>query len=217
MRLARLYMYLALLLASVSDSPYVLNVVGAIGQAAVDAYFLFGAVLAAAYVLMTRKIIIPAKYALLFFLLLLHVVSGIILNDVDEGVVVGGIRTYFKYIPLFLIPAIFWSEGWKVFDNKVLLIIALTQLPAAVLQRFVFFAGGGTGDVVRGTAATGSMMSIFLLACIVYVVGRYLAGKMSGARAAFLSLVLFLPITLAEVKATLVLVVVCIIGFSSAM
>jgi hypothetical protein len=89
----------------------------------------------------------------------------------------------------------------------------LVQTPLAVYQRFVEFANAmDTGDPVRGTAATSSSLSMLLLCGIAGIVVFYLRRRIGLFVATFLIGWLFLPTTINETKATLLLLPMAVIA-----
>jgi hypothetical protein len=161
----------------------------------------------------TRRLLVHPKYLLLFTLFTLHVVAGIILNTVDAGVVFAGVCTYFKYIPFFLLPAVYDFSDFEISGQmKLLLGLSLLQVPVAFYQRFVQYAGVDSGDPVAGTLVTSSILSIFLVSVIAMLFAFHLHRKISLATLLILSLMLFLPTALNETKGTLVLLPFAIVA-----
>ena len=155
-----------------------------------------------------KKINVPFKYILLLLLYILHIFMGLAINDVSFGPVMAGLRTYCKFIPLFLLPAFFNFDDDKM--KKILLFIlglACVQLPVVVWQRFFAFRAVLSGDPMGGTLGyhTSGLLSLFLISIISFLVAFYLQKKIS-TRFFVISLILvFLPTTLNETKITFVL------------
>jgi hypothetical protein len=79
-------------------------------------------------------------------------------------------------------------------------------MPVAVYQRFIEFANSmHTGDPVRGTLTTSSAMSLFMITTIAGLVVFYFRGTVRLAVLLVLSACLFIPTTINETKATLLL------------
>ncbi len=158
-----------------------------------------------------KSLCINAKYILLFAVLFVEIVAGIILNNVDLGTVFAAIRNYFKYVPLFLLPAIaIISETEFKQQLKFLLALAFLQLPVVIVQYVVF--GSKYTDYVAGTLVITGTLTMFLISCISIAVGFYFKQAISLPRLMFLALILFLPTALGETKAALVFVPVAIIA-----
>ncbi|MEM7208546.1 MAG: hypothetical protein AAF434_12045 [Pseudomonadota bacterium] len=221
MTFGRLYIIASLMMASVSSSPHVLGYIGGgLGLLAIDMFYLLGFVLFTIYLFLRKTFALPYQFVFLFFLFILHVVIGAVFNQTDQGAIISGIRAYFRFLPFFLIPVVMYKDGWNVTSNKLLIAILLMQVPFAFLQRFVFYPNMDTGDVVRGTAGTGSMMAICLVCAIALVFGLYIRKEIALKRAALIALVLFVPVTIGEIKGAIVLFVIGILaiglsGYSS--
>ena len=146
---------------------------------------------------------IPLRYWIVFLCFLYVVVSGLILNEVSPGVVVGGIRFYFKYIPLFLLPFAFDyspADAKRIF--KMLSVLALIQIPLALRQRFSEYSGIVSGDVITGSLGSSTSLSLFAIGMIVYVVALFVDKRISLMRAVALGLLFILPATVNETKVT---------------
>ena len=151
---------------------------------------------------------IPFRYIFLLLLYFFHIFVGLAINDVSFGTIVAGVRTYCKFIPLFLLPAFFRFEDRDM--KKILLFIlalACIQLPVVLWQRFFAFREVLSGDRMGGTLGyhTSGLLSLFLISAISFLVAFYLQKKIS-TRFFVISLILvFLPTTLNETKITFVL------------
>ena len=157
--------------------------------------------------LVTRRLLdVPLRYWLLFLGFVYIVVSGSILNEVRPDVTFAGVRFYFKYIPLFLLPFAFdYSEK----DVRRLLILlagfALVQVPIAFRQRFFVFTDAktlGSGDVITGTLGGSGNLSLFLVGGIVLLTAFYLDRRVSLKTAITLAIIFILPATINETKVT---------------
>jgi hypothetical protein len=159
------------------------------------------------------RIALDWRYVLFFIVLMVTLVAGFVLQDVPPGAVLAGIRAHLKFIPFFLLAAVyrFTPEQLKT-QLKVLLVILVLETPLAVYQRFVEFRHMmETGDPVKGTATTSSALSMLLVCGIATLVALYLRKKITFGKALVLIAVLFLPTTLNETKATLLLLPVALI------
>lgn len=155
-----------------------------------------------------EKINIPIKYVILLLIYFLHICMGLFLNDVPLGTILAGIRTYFKFIPLFLLPAVFKFEDASM--KKVLMFIlalACMQLPIVIWQRFFEFKEVLSGDPMGGTLGYGAsgLLSIFLICVISFLIAFYLMEKISLRFFLISICIVFLPTTLNETKVTFVL------------
>lgn len=153
------------------------------------------------------RITLDWRYAMFLAVLLITIVFGYAVQDVPQGAMVAGIRAYLKFLPFFLLPTVypFTHEQLRA-QLLLILVLLLLQTPLAVYQRFVEYASEmQTGDPVRGTLTTSSTLSLFMVCAIAALVGAYLRGKIRLL--VLLALVgwLFMPTTINETKATLVL------------
>ena len=154
----------------------------------------------------TKQLLIHPKYVIIFGLFATIAILGIILNHVPAGAIFAGIREYFKYFPFFLVPAAFeFSEQEINRQLKIVLGLALLQLPVVVYQRFVEFAGDLSGDNMRGTLNDSGTLSIVLLSVMAVVISFYLRKHLNRSVVLGILLILFLPTTLNETKVTLFL------------
>jgi hypothetical protein len=147
------------------------------------------------------------RYGVFLALLLFTLVVGYTVQDVPDGAMLAGARSYIKFLPFFLLPAVHRFTPKQLHAQLVLLLVlAMLQTPLAVYQRFVEFASSmHTGDPVKGTLTTSSAMSLFMLAAIGGAVSFYLRGRLSLKTLLALCAWLFLPTTINETKATLLL------------
>ena len=90
------------------------------------------------------------KYVILIGFLLVHMIIGIIINLVSAGTVIAGIRNYMKFLPFFLLPAVYnFSDAQIRNQLKLLLALVLLQSPLAIYQRFIQFADRMPRDIGR--------------------------------------------------------------------
>lgn len=154
----------------------------------------------------------------LVFLLYALVVSVSQLHGMGE--LFGGFKRYFQTFGL-LLALVTLANTQKDFDLwlKLLLIIALLQLPFAVFERFVLVplrgglaAGGEATDVVAGTmganiegGSPNAIMVTFVLIAAAFVFTRWKAGLIETSRALLLAFILLLPLALGETKVVIVM------------
>ena len=154
----------------------------------------------------TKNLNISIKYPLLFGAFLFHILIGVVINDVDTGPIIAGIRYYFKYFPLFLLPAVFNFTDTQIKNQLVVLLaLGLIQLPVVLYQRFFEYARIYTGDVISGTLGISSILSIFLVCSIIILMAFFIKKRISGRTAFILGFLLFIPSTLNETKGTMIL------------
>ncbi len=157
---------------------------------------------------------VDARYLIVFGIMFMHIVAGVVLNQMSPGVLFTGIRIYLKSLPFFFLPLVVKVED-RDLKWQLLLIaaICLVQLPIAWDQRMATVARGGiTGDDTAGTLRISSFMSVFLCCAAAVAMAFYLKGRLSlKALVAFLALTL--PATMInETKGTLLLLPVALLA-----
>ena len=157
---------------------------------------------------------VDAKYFIVFGIMALHIVAGVILNQMSPGVLFSGIRIYLKSLPFFFLPLVVKFED-RDLKWQLLLIaaICLIQLPIAWDQRMATVARGGiTGDDTSGTLRISSFMSVFLCCAAAVAMAFYLRGRISlKVLVAFLALTL--PATMInETKGTMILLPIALLA-----
>ena len=160
-----------------------------------------GSIVVARIVLLGRIGLIPLRYWLVFVGFLYVVACGSILNHLSPDVAFAGIRYYFKYVPLFLLPFAFdysAKDIQRLFG--VVIVLALLQIPFAFHQRFFEFATELSGDVVRGTTGSSGGLAVLGVALVLVVFALYLDSRISPLGASTLAVLFLAPASLAEVK-----------------
>jgi hypothetical protein len=147
------------------------------------------------------------RYAIFFAALLFTMLLGYTVQNVPDGAMLAGARSYLKFLPFFLLPAVHRFTPQQIRTQLMLVFaIALLETPLALYQRFIEFGQSmHTGDPVKGTLTTSSALSMFLIATIGGVIVFYLRGRLRLTALIGLCAWLFVPTTINETKATLVL------------
>lgn len=162
-------------------------------------------VIVAVYASVHRSFFLHPKYLVIFLLFILLIVAGILVNDVSPGTIVSGMTIYLKYLPFFFIPIIYrFSENDFQKHLKFILFIALAQLPIALYQRLIQYAGVSTGDLTTGTVLISSALSLFLIGTMAIVLALYIKKRLDLRTVVILLFLLFLPTTINETKGTLI-------------
>jgi len=153
------------------------------------------------------------RYGLFLAVLLFTIVFAYTVQDVPDGAMLAGVRSYVKFLPFFLLPAVHrFTPRQLQTQLMLLLVLATLQTPLALYQRFVEFGNAmHTGDPIKGTLTTSSAMSMFLVAVIAGAVVFYLRGRLRLTALIVLCAWLFLPTTINETKATLLLLPAAIV------
>ena len=159
------------------------------------------------------KLAVDWRYLSFIGLLLFTIIVGFTLQDVPTGAMVAGIRAHLKFLPFFLLPLVYRSTTRELRIQAILLFgFLVLQAPLAFYQRFVEFAHQmDTGDPVKGTATASSSLSMLMICGIAAVVTLYLRRKVRLIPALLLMAILFLPTTINETKATLLLLPVALL------
>lgn len=135
--------------------------------------------------------------------ILLNMICGILVNGVDAGPIFAGIRSYFRAIPLFLLPAAYaFSEEQVESQLSLVLKIVLLQAPIAAYQRLQPYV---TGDSVFGTLMISSFLSMFLICAACVLTGFYLRGRLRAGPYLVMLVLMLAPTTFNETKGTLIL------------
>ncbi len=136
------------------------------------------------------------------------------------GELMGGFKRYFQTFGL-LLALVTLANTQKDFNLwlKLLLVIALLQLPFAFFERFALVplrgglaAGGEATDVVAGTmganlegGSPNAIMVTFVLIAFAFVFSRWKAGLIETSRATVIGFLLLLPLALGETKVVIVM------------
>jgi hypothetical protein len=150
---------------------------------------------------------VAPKYWFVFGLLSVIVLCGILTNEVGSGPTLAGMRSYLRAIPLFLLPAVYpFTDKQLQQQLKLILAIALIQIPITVYQRYIVYSAERfSGDSVRGTLVDSGILSIFLICCTLLAVGFMMKDRLSKVQFVALFFVLLFPTMINETKATVVL------------
>jgi len=163
---------------------------------------------AAAY----KTVALDKKYVLFFSAFIIHVIVGIIVNRVPAGAIIAGLRMYFKFVPLFLLPAVYdFSDQQIKKQLKLLLLLAVLQCPLAIFQRLVQFRDLATGDVISGTFTAAPLLSIYMISVIAVLLGFFLNEELGPKLFLMILVALFIPTAINETKVTMILLPVALI------
>jgi len=156
----------------------------------------------------------PVKYRILLIAFILIWMVSAVAESVAPGVLINGMRDYFKFFPLLFLPAVYqFSNRDLVTIIGTFLLLAAVQVPIAFYQRFVQFAGSmHTGDPITGTVTTSSALTIVLCMAIAAVMTLYVNRKINFSIAAMLFVYFVAPTTINETKATIILMPIATIG-----
>jgi hypothetical protein len=153
-----------------------------------------------------RSIVVPQKYIVLFSIMIVLVLVGIVANTVQSGAVFAGLRKYFRYAPIFLLPIVYSFADAQIKNQlRFFLILALLQVPVAIYQRMTIFQTANTGDVITGTVGGSGILSVFLV-CAIAMLTAFLVKRRIGLKFYVPTVaILFIPTAINETVATLLL------------
>ncbi len=151
--------------------------------------------------------LVAPRYWLAFFATAAVISCGVLANHMAPGPLLEGLRFYLRAMPMFFLPAVFQvSESQVRTQLRLVLAVALVQLPISVYQRYTIYAAGHTsGDDVYGTLMISSIMSIFLIAVICVAAALALRGRLSKLAFFCIFVLLIIPTTINETKGTIFL------------
>ncbi len=158
------------------------------------------------YFALYRKIKMQPRYLFFYVAFAVHISIGLIGNHVQPLAVLGGIRTYFKFLPFYFLPMIYDISDKEMRGHLIaLLCMALLQFPLALYQRFVEYKGIATGDYIAGTLTSAPILTLFLVCTIAVLIGFYLKKRISTKTFILIAILLFLPTAINETKSTIIL------------
>ena len=170
-----------------------------------EAMFIIAAAIVLVNFVRNKAIAIQAKYLFFFMFTLLLIIVGITINMVQPGAIINGTRNFLKYLPVFLLPAVYaFSDKEIAKQLKFLFLLVLAQIPLAVYQR-VYVYTQESADFIAGTLGNAKVLSGILLWTIAILFALYLKQKISAKILMIIVLLLLIPIVLNETAASLFL------------
>jgi hypothetical protein len=150
---------------------------------------------------------VQPKYWLVLLVLLFDIVAGLIINDVEVGPTMAGLRMYLRILPIFILPAVWHLEDGQLKRQlQLLLLFSLLQIPLSAIQRWtVWQQQRFSGDQVVGTLTESGVLSIFLVCVVVVLLGLVMRKVISKKAFTVLFFLLLIPTTINETKATVLL------------
>ena len=146
-------------------------------------------------------------YWFVFGTIAVTMVCGAVANSVDVGPLFSGMRRYLRPMPLFFLPAVYAFTDKEIRSQLLLLLVlCLPQLPIAISQRMATANQGGyTGDDTTGMLSNSGFLSIFLVCAACVLTAAFLRKRIRPAMFFPLFLLVLLPTTINETKATVIL------------
>ena len=169
-----------------------------------------GLLLVAAVLTASTKSLIhlPGRYLVLFLLLSLALIAGLIFNEVQSGAVFYGLRKYFRYVPILLLPILVkFPIKERIRHFKFFLFCAFWQLPAVIYQWETQrpTESNTSGDFMVGTLTTSGALTVFLLGTVVAWTAFFAKRRMNGLIYFLILPLLILPTWLNETTSSLIL------------
>jgi hypothetical protein len=151
---------------------------------------------------------VRAAYWVVFGSLVVSIACGAVINGLEAGPLFAGLRNYLRAVPLFLLPAVYAFNERQIRQQLLLLLaLCVIQLPLAASQRMHAVALQSTsGDSVQGTLLNSAILSVFLISAACVLTGMFVRRRMQPAVFITFLLIVLLPTTINETKATLILV-----------
>jgi hypothetical protein len=170
-------------------------------------------VVVAARYLATRRLYLDSRYVLLLIALLLVIALGIVWQTPSSGAIVSGLRQYFKFLPLLLLPAVYEFTPRQIKTQFVLLFGLLSlQPPLAVYQRFIQYSGDmHSGDLIMGTLSSSGSLSLLMICALAFIVCAYLRGHIGMTWMLATTVFCSVPTMLNETKIAIVLIPLAVV------
>ena len=131
------------------------------------------------------------------------IVCGVLANSVVVGPMFAGMRVYLRAVPLFFLPAVYAFSDRQIRSQLfLLLILGLAQVPISIVQRLKSAPISASGDDTVGTLGGSGLLSIFLICAICVLTAGFLRKHIKLSLFLPLFLLLLLPTTINETKAT---------------
>jgi hypothetical protein len=167
----------------------------------------------AARYLATRKLYLGAGYLLLLITLLLVIALGILWQTPSSGAIVSGLRQYFKFLPLLLLPAVYEFTPRQLKTQLVLIVGLLMLQPLlAVYQRFIQYSGDmHSGDMITGTLSSSGSLSLLMICALAFFVCAYLRGYIGMTLMLGATVFCSVPTMLNETKIAIVLIPLAVV------
>jgi hypothetical protein len=179
-----------------------------------EVFTLLIALLVAGRAIALRRWQQPTKYVWFFVALLLVCMIGAVAEAVDPGPLTSGLRNYFKFLPLFLLPAVYtFSDKQLRVVLGTFLVMAALQVPLAYFQRFVQFSDRmHTGDPITGSVTVSSSLTMVLCLAIALVISLYVHRKIALSLTLMMFCFLAAPTAINETKGTVLLLPLATLG-----
>jgi hypothetical protein len=151
---------------------------------------------------------VRAAYWIAFGGMAVIMVCGAVVNAMEPGPVVAGIRSYLRALPLFFLPAVYAFNSKELRAQLTLVtFIGVLQFPIAMHVRIKEIAWGNpSGDLASGTLLTTGIASIVLVCLVCVLAGCMLRGMLKVWHFVVLMILLLATTAINETKVTFLLV-----------
>jgi hypothetical protein len=138
---------------------------------------------------------------------------GALANSLEPGPLFAGLRSYLRAVPLFFLPAVYAFSARQIRTQLlVLLMVCLVQLPIAIDQRLTTAQqGGASGDATAGTLLNSGFLSVFLISALCVLTAGFIRRQIKLIVFLPLFMLLLLPTTLNETKATVLMLPIALL------
>jgi hypothetical protein len=155
---------------------------------------------------------IQLRYLYFFVSFAVHITIGIIGNQVQPLAIFAGMRTYLNFLPFFLLPLVYDQPDDQVRSQlRLLLALAIVQLPLALYQRVFEYSDQASGDYIAGTLIAAPNLTLFMIGTIAVILGFYLKKRLSVKMFVVLIVCAFIPTAINETKATVILLPIALL------
>jgi hypothetical protein len=156
----------------------------------------------------TRRLYVEKHYLLLFCGIGLSLICAILWQVPSAGAVTMGLRHYFKFLPLLLLPAVFeFTPRQLKIQLAVISLIFLVQAPIALYQRFVEYASEmHNGDLITGSFGSSGALGFLMAGGITFVTCAYLRGQIRLVTMMAATALLAVPTMINETKIAIALI-----------
>jgi hypothetical protein len=162
----------------------------------------------AARLVSTRRLYIEKHYIFLFCGIGLIMLCSILWQSPSAGAVTMGLRHYFKFLPLLLLPAAFeFTPRQLKLQLLIVTLIFLAQAPVALYQRFIEYASEmHNGDLITGSFGSSGALGFLMAAGIAFVTCAYLRGQIRLITMMAATAIFAVPTMINETKIAIALI-----------
>lgn len=156
----------------------------------------------------TRRLYVEKHYVLLFCGIGLSLLCTILWQVPSAGAVTMGLRHYFKFLPLLLLPAVFeFTPRQLKLQLWIIVLLFLLQAPLALYQRFVEYASEmHNGDLITGSFGSSGALGFLMAAGIAFVTSAYLRGQIRLVTMMLATALFAVPTMINETKIAIALI-----------